>query len=68
MGKIPQLPNVHAGQDGRRAILGPHPKGGLPVPLLSPRRLRTSRHRHRRQVAIVDFLTIRLRVALFLKA
>lgn len=67
MGKIPQLPKVHTGQDGRHAIYGPHPQGGLPVPLLSPRRLRTSRHRHRCQVGIVDFLIINLVVGLFLK-
>lgn len=58
MGKIPQLPNVHAGQDGRHSVFGPHPEGGLPVPLLSPRRLRTSGHHHRCQVGFVDLLII----------
>lgn len=58
MGKIPQLPNVHAGQDGGHSVFGPHPEGGLPVPLLSPRRLRTSGHHHRCQVGFVDLLII----------
>lgn len=54
MGKIPQLPNVQPSQDGGHAVFGPHPQGGLPVPLLSPRRLRTPGHHHRCEVGMVE--------------
>lgn len=39
MGKVAQLPPVQPGQDGGHSFCGPEGESGLPVPLLSPRRL-----------------------------
>lgn len=50
MGKNPQLPTIPPGQDGGHSLYGPDTQSGLPIPLLSPRRLRTSCHHHRCQV------------------
>ncbi len=55
MGKSPQLPTLQPGQDGGHAVSGSESESGLPVPLLSSGRLRTSRHHHRRQVSDVLF-------------
>lgn len=53
MGKGPQLSAVQPGQDGGHTIRGSESESGLPVPLLSSGRLRTSRHHHWRQVSAV---------------
>lgn len=50
MGKSPQLPTIPPGQDGGYSLYGHDTQSGLPIPLLSPRRLRTSCHHHRCQV------------------
>lgn len=50
MGKSPQLPTIPPGQDGGHSLYGHDTQSGLPVPLLSPRRLWTSCHHHRCQV------------------
>lgn len=57
MGKGPQLPTLQPGHDGGHAVSGPESESGLPVPLLSSGRLRTSRHHHRRQVSDGFFST-----------
>lgn len=51
MGKGPQLSALQPGQDGGHTICGSESESGLPVPVLSPGRLWTSRHHHRHQVS-----------------